>query len=118
MSYRVIHYFTDMQDKGFEYKAGDSFPRLGKTVTDARLKELSTSMNRQKKPLIKFVEDKVVEKELELPFVTVGQKHTKTEINRMPLAELKKLATEKGVDGADSMSGAELKKALIELFEL
>ena len=70
-----------MQDNGFEYKVGDKFPRLGKTVTDARVKELSTSMNRQKKPLIQLVEDEVVEKELELPFVTVGAKYTKTEIN-------------------------------------
>ena len=114
MSYEVIHFFTDLQDANYPYKVGDKFPHQGMVVSDARLKELSTSHNKKGCPLIKLVE----EKELELPFVTVGQKYTKTEINRMPLAELKKLATEKGVDGADSMSGAELKKALIELFEL
>ena len=115
MSYEVIHFFTDLQDANYPYQVGDKFPHKGMVVSDARLKELSTSNNKQGYPLIKLVEE---EKELELPFVTVGQKYTKTEINRMPLAELKKLATEKGVDGADSMSGAELKKALIELFEL
>lgn len=44
--------------------------------------------------------------------------YTKTEINRMPLDELKALANEKGVDGADYMTGGELKKLLIEMFKL
>lgn len=44
-----------------------------------------------------------------------GQKsHTKTEINRMFVEDLKKLAAEQGVDGAEEMNGADLKKALIE----
>ena len=42
--------------------------------------------------------------------------YTKTEINRMPTADLKKLAKENGID--DSLSGAEIKKALIEKFNL
>ena len=42
--------------------------------------------------------------------------YTKTEINRMPTADLKKLAKENGID--DGLSGAEIKKALIEKFEL
>ena len=41
---------------------------------------------------------------------------TKTEINRMSTADLKKLAKENGID--DSLSGAEIKKALIEKFNL
>lgn len=40
--------------------------------------------------------------------------HTKTEINRMSVEDLKKLAAEQGVDGAEEMNGADLKKALIE----
>lgn len=43
-------------------------------------------------------------------------KYTKTEINRMSTADLKKLAKENGID--DGLSGAEIKKALIEKFEL
>lgn len=43
-------------------------------------------------------------------------KYTKTEINRMSTADLKKLAKENGID--DSLSGAEIKKALIEKFNL
>ena len=44
--------------------------------------------------------------------------YTKTEINRMSTAELKALALENGVDGSDEMTGAELKKVLIEKFGL
>ena len=44
--------------------------------------------------------------------------YTKTEINRMTTAELQELALENNVDGADEMTGAELKKVLIEKFGL
>ena len=44
--------------------------------------------------------------------------YTKTEINRMSIAELQELALENGVDGPDEMTGAELKKVLIEKFGL
>ena len=42
--------------------------------------------------------------------------YSKTEINRMSTADLKKLAKENGLD--ESMSGAEIKKELIKKFEL
>lgn len=44
--------------------------------------------------------------------------YTKTEINRMSTAELQSLAIENGIDGANDMTGAELKKVLIEKFGL
>lgn len=44
--------------------------------------------------------------------------HTKTEINRMSTAELQELALENDIDGADEMTGAELKKVLIDKFGL
>lgn len=44
--------------------------------------------------------------------------YTKTEINRMSTAELQSLALENNIDGADEMTGAELKKVLIEKFGL
>lgn len=118
--YKVIQYFTDLQDFNHPYKVGDIFPRLGMKVSEARLKELSGKNNKQGKPLIKLVEDKTAQI-TELPFVEVPnnvaeQTYTKTEINRMPTAELKKLAKENGLD--DDRSGAELKKALIEWFRL
>lgn len=58
--------------------------------------------------------------EAELPFVTgpQGRTYTKTEINRMPTAELKILAKNYGVEDAEDMTGGELKKALIEILKL
>ena len=44
--------------------------------------------------------------------------YTKTEINRMTTAELQELALENDIDGAEQMTGAELKKVLIEKFGL
>ena len=44
--------------------------------------------------------------------------YTKTEINRMSTAELQELALENDIDGAEQMTGAELKKVLIERFGL
>ena len=43
---------------------------------------------------------------------------TKTEINRMSTAELQELALENDIEGANEMTGAELKKVLIEKFGL
>ena len=48
----------------------------------------------------------------------VHNEHTKTGINRMSTAELQELALENGIGGADEMTGAELKKVLIEKFGL
>ena len=45
-------------------------------------------------------------------------KYTKSEINRMSTAELHELALENDIDGAEQMTGAELKKVLIEKFGL
>lgn len=44
--------------------------------------------------------------------------YTKTEINRMSTADLQKLANEQGFDKAEEISGADLKKMLIEKFGL
>lgn len=44
--------------------------------------------------------------------------YTKTEINRMSTADLQALAKEQGIGGAELLSGAELKKLLIERFNL
>jgi hypothetical protein len=55
--YRVIKFFTDLQDKDYEYNVGDTFPREGKVVSDARIVELSTSANAQGTPLIQEAEE-------------------------------------------------------------
>lgn len=44
--------------------------------------------------------------------------YTRTDINRMPVDELRKLAVETGIDGAESMTGADIKKALIDALSL
>lgn len=48
----------------------------------------------------------------------VGVSYTKTEINRKSTADLKELAMREGIEGAEDMNGADLKKVLIEKFGL
>lgn len=44
--------------------------------------------------------------------------YTKTEINRMSTADLKKLASGNGIENATEINGSDLKKMLIEKFGL
>ena len=55
--YRVIKYFTDLQDDNHEYNVGDIYPHNKKKVSASRIKELSTDKNRQGVPLIEKVEE-------------------------------------------------------------
>lgn len=57
MMYKVIKFFTDLQDNDHPYDVGDIFPRKGLTVSEERLAELASSNNKQGKPLIKLVEE-------------------------------------------------------------
>ncbi len=57
MSYRAAVRFADLQDGRYMYNAGDTFPRDGLTVTEARLAELAGSDNRAGYPLIMAVPD-------------------------------------------------------------
>lgn len=57
MMYRVIKFFTDLQDNGHAYEVGDTYPREGFEVLPSRLKELSSDRNRQRTPLIEPVEE-------------------------------------------------------------
>ena len=59
----------------------------------------------------------VVEKDVK-SIVEKQPQYTKTEINRLSTAELKSLALKQGIDNADEMTGADLKKVLIEKFGL
>lgn len=61
--YKVIHYFTDLQDDNHEYNVGDTFPRIGLEVSDNRIQELAGSDNKQYKPLIEEVKPKKKAKE-------------------------------------------------------
>lgn len=125
MQYKVIEFFTDLQDFNHPYNAGDLFPRAGKVVSEERLQELSGFQNRQRRPLIEPVIDAFgyannnvpdtpgnAEKEPE------AKQYTKTEIKRMSTAELQNLAATVGVENAFDRSGGELKEILIQKFNL
>jgi hypothetical protein len=58
--YKVISFFTDLQDFNHPYKVGDVFPRQGMNVSEERLKELAGSRNKQGKPLIEKIEEEIV----------------------------------------------------------
>ncbi len=57
LMYRVIKYFTDLQDNNHEYNVGDIYPHNKKKVSASRIKELSTDKNRRGVPLIEKVEE-------------------------------------------------------------
>lgn len=109
MSYKVIHYFTDLQDFNHPYKVGDTFPRLGLKVSEERLKELSSNKNKQKKPLIQLVKDVEPVEE-----VKEENGYTKTDINRMSTQDLRTLAVVQGLENVEEYTGAEIKKMLID----
>lgn len=50
--------------------------------------------------------------------VNEEQQYTKTDINRMSTAELKDLAKNVGFENTEEMTGADLKKNLIEFYNL
>ena len=122
MSYKVIHRFTDLQDFNHLYNVGDLFPRIGMKVSQSRIDELASSKNKLKTPLIKLEKDNKIDdfsqymNEPEESAEATEKEYTKTEINRMSTADLKELAEKNGLD--NSLSGAELKKLLIEHYGL
>lgn len=63
--YKVIHYFTDLQDDGYAYNVGDEFPHKGMTVTKERIAELAGSGNKQGVSLIVEVKPKRAKKAAE-----------------------------------------------------
>lgn len=53
--WKVVKYFTDLQDDGYAYNVGDTYPRKGLNPSEERIAELSGSDNKQGVPLIKEV---------------------------------------------------------------
>lgn len=53
--YKVVKFFTDLQDNNHPYEVGDEYPRNGATVLPSRLKELASEDNRQGQPLIEEI---------------------------------------------------------------
>ena len=56
--YKVIKYFTDLQDNNYAYYVGDTFPRNGVEVGAERIAELSSDKNLQGVPLIEEVAER------------------------------------------------------------
>lgn len=56
--YKVIKYFTDLQDNNYAYHVGDTFPHNGVEVGAERIAELSSYKNLQGVPLIEEVAEK------------------------------------------------------------
>lgn len=56
--YKVIKYFTDLQDNNYAYYVGDTFPRNGVEAGAERLAELASDKNLQGVPLIEEVVEK------------------------------------------------------------
>lgn len=86
MKYKVIKYFTDLQDGNHPYEVGDIYPREGLEPSLERCAELSGSDNKQGTPLIKSVSER--------------KKPTSTAkadvVEEKPKATRKKKAPEKG----------------------
>lgn len=59
--YKVIKYFTDLQDSNHAYEVGDEFPREGMDVSEDRIAELAGPDNKQGTPLIELVPEKPTE---------------------------------------------------------
>lgn len=59
--YKVIKFFTDLNDNEHAYKVGDTFPREGVEVNPERLKALSTSENKRGIPVIEEVKEATLE---------------------------------------------------------
>ena len=76
---------------------------------DVPMEEVKSENKANTKPQ-EVLKTKVKEVVVEIPT------YSKTEINRMPTADLKELAKEQGID--DELSGADIKKALIKKFGL
>lgn len=55
--YKVVKFFTDLQDNNYKYEVGDIYPREGFEVLPSRIKELSGKNNLQGTPLIEKIEE-------------------------------------------------------------
>ena len=63
MAYIVVKHFTDLQDHGYKYAEGDTYPREGYEPSEERIEMLSTAMNRQRTVLIEAVPEVIPETE-------------------------------------------------------
>lgn len=57
MEYKVIKYFTDLQDNNYAYEIGSIYPRDGLKPTQERIDELASDKNKQGVPLIEAAKE-------------------------------------------------------------
>jgi hypothetical protein len=122
--FEVISFFTDLQDGDHRYNVGDVYPRSGLAVTEERYKELASSNNKQHRPLIRYVADKVAENTVPVEeavateeAVEEQKQYTKTDISRMNAEETKLLAAELGIE-VDEKSASDLKDEIKKALNL
>lgn len=74
--YKVIRFFTDLQDNNYAYRVGETFPREGVNVTPERLEELAGSNNKRGIPVIEK-EEPFTEEAVEAPVNEVPEEKPK-----------------------------------------
>lgn len=104
--YTVIKPFMDLQDNRHIYRAGDKYPRPGYMPTDERINDLMTGNNKHNHVYIEG--DEPVKEP-----VKETKKLSKTEIMRLPVAKLRSLAAEMGLENPEEMIGSELKEWIL-----
>lgn len=92
---------------GILYEAGQNVP----------IEDTNTENDKNKK-IQNEVKTEKIDGERNAQKLVTSDSYTKTEINRMSILDLKKLAKKQGIKGTEEMTGAELKKVLIEKFGL
>lgn len=85
-----------MKVNGIVYRAGEEIPSPA-----------------EKRPV-----EKPIEKTVEKPVEKVEKTYTKSDIMTMKAADLRDVASKNGIDNAEEYTGSELKKMLIEKFDL
>lgn len=79
MIYKVLKTFADLQDNKHLYGPGDLFPRPGVSVSDERIKELSSNNNLMREILIEKVEENDPDGDMPIPKKLVRQKSEKVD---------------------------------------
>lgn len=116
MQYEVIRYFIDAQDDDYAYREGDTYPRDGLNVSDARIRDLLSGNNFQRVALIKRVLDKPAPKKSDEKVENKVQEsvsYTAEEIQKMPYMKLKSVAKQNGVEVKDK-EASDIRSELIE----
>ena len=99
-----------VKHNGAWYKPNEDVP-MDETPVKAKAKPKETVKEVEK------VEEPVIE-ETPVEETKTEPTYTKTEINRMPIVDLRRLARKHGVKKAADKSGAELKAELIDILKL